>query len=62
MGLAHGDAEVEWVLERVDANKDGEVDFGEFRALTRANSDLEKVLRSKHVECVLASVFPTWGR
>ena len=56
--LAHGNAEVRRVLERVDANGDGWIDFGEFCALARANSDLEKVLRSKHLECVLASVFP----
>ena len=29
-----------------------------FRALARANSDLELVLRSKHLECVLASFSP----
>jgi len=38
-GLAHGDAEIASALARVDANKDGEIDFGEFRALARANSD-----------------------
>ena len=52
-GLAHGDTEVERVLVRVDANEDGLIDFGEFRALARANSDLEKVLRAKHPERVL---------
>ena len=56
--LAHGDAEVERIMERVDANKDGEIDFGEFRALARANWDLEKVLGSKRLERVFASVFP----
>ncbi len=58
-GLAHGDAEVERFLARVDANNDGEIDFGEFRALARANSDLELVLRSKRLECVLTSFFPS---
>jgi hypothetical protein len=42
----------------VDTNGDGWIDFGEFCALARANSDLENVLRSKHLECVLASCFP----
>ena len=48
-GVAHGDAEVECVMSRVDTNGDCEIDFGEFRALARANSDLEQVLRSKPV-------------
>jgi hypothetical protein len=58
-GLAHGDAEVERFLAGVDANNDGEIDFGEFRALARANSDLEKVLQSKRLECVLCAFFPS---
>ena len=58
-GLAHGEAEVERFLARVDANNDGEIDFGEFRALARANSDLELVLRSKRLECVLCAFFPS---
>jgi ankyrin repeat protein len=57
-GLAHCDAEVERVLERVDKNKDGDIDFGEFRALAQANSDLEKVLQAKHLECILSCYFP----
>jgi hypothetical protein len=56
--LAHGNAEVERFMERVDDNKDGEIDFGEFRALARGNSDLEKVLKSKRLECVLCYYFP----
>ena len=58
-GLAHGDAQVGRVLARVDTNKDGKIDFGEFRALARANSDLEQVLLSKHFECVVAAFFPS---
>jgi len=58
LGLAHGDAEVERVLTRVDANANGEIDFGEFCALARANSDLEQLLRAKHPECVLAACLP----
>ena len=57
-GVAHGDAEVERVMSRVDTNGDCEIDFGEFRALARANSDLEQVLRSKHFECAVAAFFP----
>jgi hypothetical protein len=38
------DAEAGRVLTRVDANSEGEIDFGEFRTLARANSDLERVL------------------
>jgi hypothetical protein len=57
-GLAHGDAEVERFLVRVDANNDGEIDFSEFRALARAGSDLEKVLQSKRLECILCAFFP----
>jgi len=58
-GVAHGDAEVEQFLARVDADNDGEIDFGEFRALARANSDLEKVLQSKRLECILCAFFPS---
>ena len=58
-GLAHGDSKVERFLARVDANNDGEIDFGEFRALARANSDLEKVLQSKRLECILCASFPS---
>ena len=58
-GLAHADAEVERVLARVDTNGNGEIDFGEFCALARANSDLEQAVRSKRPECVLAAFFPT---
>ena len=58
-GLAHGDAEVKRVLARVDTNGNGEIDFGEFCALARANSDLEQVLQSMHFECVLAAYFPS---
>jgi hypothetical protein len=57
-GIAHGDTEVERVLARVDANEDGLINFGEFRALARANSDLEKVLRAKHLERVLCLFSP----
>ena len=38
---------------------DGEIDFDEFRALARANADLEQVLRSKHFECAVAAFFPS---
>jgi hypothetical protein len=48
--LAHGVAEVRRVMERVDTNGDGVIDFGEFCALARANSDLELVLHSLTVE------------
>jgi len=58
-GLAHGDAEVERFLARVDANNDGEIDFSEFCALARSNSDLEKVLQSKRLECILCAFFPS---
>ena len=58
-GLAHGDAEVERVLARIDANGNGEIDFGEFCALARANSDLEQAVRAKRPDCVLAAFFPT---
>jgi len=58
-GLKHGDAEVEQVMKRVDTNGDFEIDFLEFCALARVNSDLELVLRSQRLECVLASFFPS---
>ncbi len=58
-GLAHGDAEVERVMKRVDTNGDFEIDFLEFCALARANSDLELALRSQKLECILASFFPS---
>ena len=58
-GLAHGDAQVERVMARADTNEDGEMDFGEFRALARANSEVEQVLRSMHLECLVAASFPS---
>ena len=58
-GLAHGEAEVERVMKRVDTNGDFEIDFLEFCGLARANSDLELVLRSQKLECILASFFPS---
>ena len=57
-GLAHGEAEVERVMKRVDTNGDFEIDFLKFCGLARANSDLELVLRSQKLECTLASFFP----
>jgi len=57
--LAHGDAEVKRVMARADTNADGEMDFGEFRALARANSEVEQVLRSMHLECLVAASFPS---
>jgi hypothetical protein len=58
-GLAHGEAEVERVMKRVDTNGDFEIDFLEFCGLARANSDLELVLRSQKLECILAAFFPS---
>ena len=58
-GLAHGDAQVGRVMARADTNEDGEMDFGEFRALARANSEVEQVLRSMHLECLVAASFPS---
>ena len=58
-GLAHSDVQVERVMTRMDTNADGEIDFDEFRALARANADLEQVLRSKHFECAVAAFFPS---
>jgi hypothetical protein len=58
-GLSHGDAQVEQVLARLDVNEDGGMDFGEFCTLAQANLDLEKVLQSKHLECILCACFPS---
>jgi hypothetical protein len=65
-GLAHGDAEVGRVLERVDANGDGAIDFGEFCAAVLGNCDLEKVLlrdrlRSRELASLLAFLGDTAG-
>jgi len=57
-GLAHGEAEVGGAMERVDTNKSGDIDFGEFCTLAQATSDLEKVLQAKHLECILCYYFP----
>ena len=57
-GPAPNDDEVERLLERIDANANGEIDFGEFCALARSNSDLEQVLRAQRLELVLAAFFP----
>ena len=57
-GLAHGDADVERVMERVDTSKDGDIDYGEFCSLSQATSDLEKVLQAKHLESILCYYFP----
>ena len=47
------------MTSRNHANNDGEIDFSEFRALARSNSDLEKVLQSKRLECILCAFFPS---
>jgi hypothetical protein len=57
-GFTHDDTEVGRAMERVDTNKNGDIDFGEFCALAEANSDLEKVLQAKHLECILCYYFP----
>jgi hypothetical protein len=57
-GLAHGDADVGRAMERVDTNGHGVIDYGEFCSLSQANSDLEKVLQAKHLECILCYYFP----
>ena len=57
-GLAHGDADVERAMERVDTNKDGDIDYAEFCSLSQATSDLEKVLQAKHLESILCYYFP----
>ena len=41
------------IVVRVDTNKNRGIDFGEFCALAQSNSDLEKVLQEKHIECIL---------
>ena len=56
-GPAPSDDEVERVLERVDTNANGEIDFAQFCALARVNSDLEQVLRAQRPERVLAAFF-----
>ena len=57
-GLAHGDADVERAMERVDTNKDGDIDYAEFCSLSQADSDLEKVLQAKCIESILCYYFP----
>ena len=57
--LAHDEDEVERVIMRVGANRNGEINFQEFCALARRNSEIEMVLRMMRPECVVASHFPT---
>ena len=57
-GLAHGDADVERAMERVDTSKDGDIDYGEFCSLSQATSYLEKVLQAKCIESILCYYFP----
>ena len=59
-GLAHGDAEVGRVLERrVDANGDGEIDFGEFCAAVKVLH--RDRLRSRELASLLAFLGETAG-
>ena len=46
-------------MKRVDTNGDFEIDFLEFCGLARVNDELELVLRSQKLECILASLFPS---
>lgn len=57
-GLAHGDTEVGRVLARSDHNEDGLIDLGKFLAPARANSDLERMLRAKHLGVFCAGFSP----
>jgi Ca2+-binding EF-hand superfamily protein len=51
------EGEVEELMMRIDTNGDGEIDWLEFRALARSNSDLEMFFKGLPLERVLASCF-----
>jgi hypothetical protein len=51
------DAEVEELMLRIDTDGDGEIDWLEFRALARSNSDLEMFFKGLPLDRVLASCF-----
>jgi hypothetical protein len=51
------DAEVEELMSRIDTDGNGEIDWLEFRALARSNSDLEMFFKGLPLERVLASCF-----
>ena len=52
------EGEVEELLSRFDTNSDGEVDWREFLALVRSNTELEMVFKALPLHRVLASCFP----
>jgi hypothetical protein len=51
------DAEVEELMMRFDTDGNGEIDWLEFRALARSNSDLEMFFKGLPLERVLAACF-----
>ncbi len=48
---------LEELMSRIDTNGNGEIDWLEFRALARSNSDLEKFFKGLPLERVLAACF-----
>jgi hypothetical protein len=51
------EAEVKELMLRIDTDGNGEIDWLEFRALARSNSDLEMFFKGLPLERVLASCF-----
>jgi Ca2+-binding EF-hand superfamily protein len=50
--------QVDELMQRIDTDGDGEIDWPEFRTLVRSSSDLEMMFKGLPVERVLAACFP----
>ncbi len=56
MVLSEG--QVHELMQRVDTDGDGQIDWHEFRTLMRSSTDLEMMFKGLPLERVLASCFP----
>jgi len=52
------EGQVDELMQRIDTDGDGEIDWREFRTLVRSSSDLEMMFKGLPVERVLAACFP----
>jgi hypothetical protein len=58
LNLKHDAGEIEGLMAQVDINKDGEVDFNEFRFLVKSNSYIAMLLKSLELERAVAANMP----
>ena len=52
------EGQVHELMQRIDTDGDGEIDWNEFRTLMRSSTDLEMMFKGLPLERVLASCFP----